>query len=664
MASAEALLQQAMRAYVAGDYPAAERFCGALLKTDPRAHAALHLQGLVDNRRGKAQRAARTLRKAIALAPREAAYHNNLGEVLRGAGDLPGSVASYRRAIELRPQYPEALSNLGIALMALGDVQAAEQALSTAIVMKPDLLNAHFNLGVLHAALGNRAKAEGAYRELLALDPANTDAWLNLGHLQEAGGELEEARRSYERAVHVDPGSARGHFSLGLMEQAQHRVGPAAGHLQRAVELDPQLGAAWTALGMLYSDSPGPEAVERAQGCFRRALALDARDADALLGLASVSLALGDREQAIVLARRALRSRPDDVGAWAELARARAFAAADDPELATMRGRLDAPDLDDESRAALGFALGKAYGELGDAAAAFSCMEVANRAVRKTSDYRVEDSRLFMQGLRRVFSPDRLARAAPIARGAFTPVLIVGMPRSGTSLVEQILASHPEVYGGGELNHLNELLRTRCNLREPGMESPADLACLEQMSDADFAALGQAYLTRLRAHSPDSPFITDKLPHNFLYLGMIRLGLPAARVIHCRRNAVDTCLSLYERSFLGYQPYAYDLRELGEYYRLYHALMASWGPVLGDFVLEVAYEELVRDQEGQTRRMLEFCGLDLDPRCLVFERTRRAVQTASMLQVRQPIYTSSIGRWQPFAPYLGPLLDALGSDLV
>jgi len=662
VASATALFQQAMRAYVAGDYPRAERLCGALLKAEPRAHAALHLQGLIDNRRGKTQRAARTLRKAIALAPKEAAYHNNLGEVLRAAGDLPGAVAAYRRAIEVKPQYPQALSNLGIALMAMGDSQAAEQALDMAVALQPDLLNARFNLGVLHSALGDRPKAEAAYRELLVVDPSHTDAWLNLGHLREAGGELDEARRCYERAVQLDSESALAHFSLARMDRAQYRMGPALGHLRRAVELDPKLGAAWTDLGVLYSLSPGPEAVERAQGCFRRALDLDPRDVEALVGLAGASLALGDRQQALALARRAVRTRPDHAGAWAELARARPFEAADDPDLLAMERRWDATDLSDEQRAALGFALAKAYSELGDAARAFSRMEVANRVVRKGYDYRLEDSRLFMEGLRRVFSPGRLARARPLVRGSLTPVLIVGMPRSGTTLVEQILASHPEVYGGGELNHLNDLVRTRCNLRGPGMESPDDLACLEQMSDADFAALGQAYLARLRAHSPDSPFITDKLPHNYLYLGMARLGLPEARVIHCRRNPVDTCFSLFERSFLGHQPYAYDLRELGEYYRMYQALMAFWVPLLGDFVLELAYEDLVQDQEGQTRRLLAFLGLDLDPRCLIFERTRRSVQTASMLQVRQPIYRSSIGRWRPFASYLRPLLDALGAE--
>ncbi len=657
------LFQQAMRAYVAGDYPTAERLCAAMLKSAPRSHQVLHLQGLIDNRRGKPQRAAKTIRRAIALAPREAAYHNNLGEVLRSDGDLAGAIAAYRRAIELRPGYPEALSNLGIAMMAQGHPDEAEKALSAAIALQPKLLNARFNLGVLYAARGDRARAEAVYRELLELDPANADAWVNLGHLQEPAGDRDGALLSYQRALHANPDLAQAHMDMARMERAQYRYESALAHLRRAVEIEPKRVEAWVGLGQLYTEVAAPDAVERAHECFRRALELDPGSADGLVGLAGAQLAQGERDQAIRAVRRALQREPGHIGAQAELARARTFDDPGDAELTAMRVRFDGVDVDDESRAALGFALGKAYTDLGDHATAFRYLEIANQAARKGYDYRVQDSRAFMDGLKRIFSEARMAQAPAPLRGELTPVFIVGMPRSGTTLVEQILASHPAVSAGDELNYLNDLVRARCDSRGPGMESLDDLACFERMSDEHFSAVGRGYLERLRTHDKGHGFVTDKLPHNFLYVGLIRLALPQARVIHCRRDPADTCLSLYERSFLGYQPYAYDLRELGEYYRLYHSLMGHWRQCVGDFMLEVRYEDLVHHQEAQTRRILEFCGLPFDPRCLAFERTRRAVQTASMLQVRQPIYASSIDRWRRFAPYLGPLLEALGGDL-
>jgi hypothetical protein len=231
------------------------------------------------------------------------------------------------------------------------------------------------------------------------------------------------------------------------------------------------------------------------------------------------------------------------------------------------------------------------------------------------------------------------------------------MPRSGTTLVEQILASHPQVHGAGELTALETILIDQLGARL----SPIDRARrLADLSAGDLAAMGGAYISRIRALAPGALRVTDKMPANFRFAGLIRLMLPNARIIHCRRDPVDTCLSCYARKFSRGQPYAYDLRELGLYYRAYDALMAHWRRLLPmDRLIEVRYEQVVGDLEGEARRMIAFLDLAWDDACLTFHRTRRPVRTASVNQVRQPLYRTSVARWRPYEKHLGPLLDAL-----
>jgi Sulfotransferase family len=236
-------------------------------------------------------------------------------------------------------------------------------------------------------------------------------------------------------------------------------------------------------------------------------------------------------------------------------------------------------------------------------------------------------------------------------------VFIVGMPRSGTSLVEQILASHPAVHGAGELPDFDRLATT-ATVANPAIALFPE--CIGRLTPAQLTAVGERYLARLRALAPEAQRVTDKMPINFRHLGLIRLALPQARIIHVRRDPVDTCLSCYSILFMGNQPHAYELGELGRYYHSYQRLMAHWRTVLPpDAMLEVDYEDVVADLEGQARRMVAYCGLDWDAACLSFHRTQRPVRTASAVQVRQPIYRDAIGRWRPAEVELRPLLDGL-----
>jgi len=312
--------------------------------------------------------------------------------------------------------------------------------------------------------------------------------------------------------------------------------------------------------------------------------------------------------------------------------------------------------VDVEGRSRLGFALGKAYEDLADDQKAFSFITEANRLKRSTYTYSTSDDAAFFSRIAASFDASLFTGLAHAGCVDERSVFIVGMPRSGTSLVEQILSSHPQVFGAGELTDLGRVIETLCQDRG------GYPAAVSRLQPGDLAVSGQAYVDQVRERAPDARRIIDKMPQNFLYVGMIRLLLPNARVIHCQREPMDTCFSIFKHGFLNLHSYAYDQQELGSYYWLYQQLMAHWRDVLPGFMYELNYEALVANQELETHRLLEYCGLSWDDACLSFHKTERVVRTASTTQVRRPIYTDSVKRWKRFEEGLAPLREALGSN--
>ncbi len=323
-----------------------------------------------------------------------------------------------------------------------------------------------------------------------------------------------------------------------------------------------------------------------------------------------------------------------------------------DPQIAAMEAllvRLTGPE-----RTELLFALAKAYEDLEEFDCAFTFLKEGNAARRATVTYDEPDELRALRDWQTVYS----AKAMGVKRGggcpSDVPVLIIGMPRSGTSLVEQILASHPLVFGAGERADFQESIAAEV----PGWEP----CHVPDLSADSLLRIGQRYIEKLTALAPDAHRIIDKLPGNFVWAGAVHLALPHARLIHIRRDPLDTCVSCYSKAFAGRLNYSYDLGELGRYYKAYEKLMAHWRSVLPpDVMLEVDYEALVDDLEGQAKRIVAFAGLDWDARCLEFHKTERRVHTASVFQVRQPLYKSSIGRWRHYETYLSVLREALAA---
>jgi tetratricopeptide (TPR) repeat protein len=373
---------------------------------------------------------------------------------------------------------------------------------------------------------------------------------------------------------------------------------------------------------------------------------------NALLGLGELDLARQAYEKAVDLAPRSGRY-------YRALLMTKRVAPGDKHLAAMEQLAADMPSLHPVEQAELHFALGKAYADLGQHERSFAHLLDGNAIKRRELVYDETRALNSLYRVRDVFTPDLLNTRRNAGVPSEVPIFIVGMARSGTTLMEQILASHPKVFGAGERQDFPDLAT--------GVQSPGDPRIfpevVEALSNRELHRLGETYLNAIVPLAPEAARITDKMPGNFAFAGLIHLALPNARIIHMRRDPIDTCLSCFSILFTKGQPHTYDLAELGRYYRAYEALMAHWRRVLpAGVMLEIHYEDLVANLEGRTREALTFCGLDWDDNCLAFHTTRRSIRTASAGQARRPVYDTSIGRWRPYEAFLQPLIRELERD--
>lgn len=538
------------------------------------------------------------------VSPQELACYQR-GNELFNAGRMQEAADSYQQALGIEPLRAATHYNLANALSRLGRTDEALDAYERALELRPQYPRALNNLGSALHRLGRLEEAIRAYRKALALEPDEADACNNLANALKDIGSLDEALSLYDRAISLSRGGGDRAVSKGI---------PGGGDRLLA----------------------------------NKALLL---------------MQMGDTVGASEAARAALAANPDSVPAWHIQSLLKTFTR-DDPDLATLErllARADELGMPVEERIRLHMTLGKAWLDAGEDERAFACLHEGNRLKRAMVHY---DARLTgerITALANTFTRELLQRFSGTSAGdpSEAPVFVVGMPRSGTSLVEQILASHPDVHGAGELGVLRQLVPGVSAL-ESDVCPPRYPEALARYSPADLARLGVEYVGRVCDPYPHKKRVVDKMPVNFLYAGLIHLILPNARIIHCCRDPVDTCLSCYMRTFTGDVGFSYDLSELGEYYRHYSSLMNHWRTLLpAERFLEVRYEDIVSNLEGEARRMVEFCGLPWDAACLSFHRTDRVVRTASATEVRRPIYRTSIGRWRPYARHLEPLLTAL-----
>jgi tetratricopeptide (TPR) repeat protein len=594
-----------------GDVPTAESVARALIDDYPHTQLALHAAGHALLSLGSLEMATTALEKALAVEVR-AEIANDLGVTLQRRGEIERAIGAYRTALAVRPAFVEANSNLAAALFLTGAYVDALTHAQIAYKQSPGAPGLATTLALIEGALG------GFDRTLERLDsfaPAATtdDPTALVARVY--------ALRRLERPADAEP------VALRLIELA-----PEAASFELLAICKRDLGQPGEALALLDT-----------------AIALSPNPAGPLAVAGETLLDMGDSAGARERFVRAAAANPDSVAVWVGLAQVTTFAPGD-AALETMERLLHAPALAmREERIMLLFALGRAHLGAGNDARAFDFYAEGNRLRRASIAYDVADDERRMRAIADAFDAATLTRlAAGSAEPA--PIVVMGMPRSGTSLVEQILASLPGVYGAGETPFLRETI-------EANAPYPALAASL---TPARVARMGAAYAAKLGERTPPGLRAVDKMPSNFLYAGLLHAMLPGARLVFVTRDPLDNGLSLYTMLFAGRQDFAYDLAEIARYYGAHARLVAHWKAVLPpDAYVEIRYEDLVTDFDATVARLVAFCGLPWDDAVRRFYETPRRVATASRIEVRQPLYRTSVGRAQRYAPYLERLSAAL-----
>ena len=600
--------------------------------------------------------------EAAGAAPAFATAGSLRPDHLTQAGTLTAAASPLQQVIRLRPGSPPpgtpppspiamrkeaaALRARATPLLKAGKYAEAIPLLHRAARLRPDDHDTLHDLGLALTRCQRFAEAIGALRRAAALRPKHAPTHFALGQALELQGSALTALASYERAVALTPRMAEAQARIGELLLTFSREGEAIEALQRAAS-----AAGDTTFGRLCR-ARSLWALNRADDAgstLRRTIALDPKNGEAHLMLGQILLEAGRFDEALTELDRAASLSPAEATVWHGLALAKKFTEADRPLLERILARLAMPGLLERGHMMLHFALGKVFDDLKDYAAAMHHFDAANQI--RVRQYGRLDRNLFVRPVDQLierFTPDFLAQHAALANGDEAPVLIIGMPRSGTTLTEQIISNHPRVVGAGEVIYWTQ-------------KAPQLLASFEpDQFDAAAKELADGYRELLHGIGPDAARVTDKVPFNFYWVGLVHLLLPNARFIHCRRHPIDTCLSIHTRFFQESWDFVSDRGDLVFYYRQYQRLMEHWRALLpADRLFEVDYEELTADPEPVTRRLIDFCGLEWSDACLRPEQNERVVRTASVWQARQPVYRSSVERWRNYEPWIGELKELL-----
>ncbi len=684
----EQAMQLANQHQQAGRLQEAEHLLRQILEHQPQHPFALHLLGIIAQQCGQPDLALDLIKQAIDIEGTVALFHGNYGEICRQQGRLDESIKHSQRAIKLDPGAAMIHSNLGIAWYDKEEWDRAEACQLKAIALDPNLSTALNNLGSICRDRKERDRAIEYYQQAIDADSNNPEPLNNLGTTLTEHDRAEASIEPLKKALVINPNYADACCNLGLSMNALERYDEAIGYFQKSLTLRNKYVLAHIGLANAYREKNEltaaetetlnalaiePDSIEvqtcagdvysamghdvEAREHFEYALQLEPENSHALMGIGHLEMEGGDMENAESHFRQALAVSDDALSARFHLAQVKKAETDDDNISALLEAYQQVDTLSDRKKITLNFALGKCFDDMKQPDKAFPYFMEGCRLKRSNINYDAgSNSAVFDRLIKRV-DADFIERLRGHGNDSATPIFVLGMPRSGTTLTEQIIASHPEVYGAGELYDLMEIAH-QGTAPEQSFEFPDNL---ENLTPEIAGQWADDYVQRLTARAPAARHITDKMPVNFMAAGLIHVLLPNARIIHVQRNPIDTCLSCFTRLFRHGQDQTYDLAELGLYYRNYIRTMDHWREILPDNAfLDLGYEELVADNENQARRLIAFCGLEWHNACLEFHKTKRSIRTASITQVRQPIYSSSVERWRHYEKHLGPLIEALG----
>jgi tetratricopeptide (TPR) repeat protein len=593
--------------------------------------------------------AVKSYEKAIEIEPKYAIAHNNLGIVFKELGQIYESINSYQKAIVFQPEFPEAYNNLGNALKENDHLDKAISSYEKAISLAPNFSDAYNNIGII---LSNQGKADEAikfYKKALDIEPNYSEFHNNLGNALKENGQLDEAIMSYKAAITNQFDYADAHYNLGLILHRLQRLDGAVSSYKTAITFEPDYADAHYNLGILFHDTGR---LEMAIESIKTAIKINPENADTHKYLGNTFQSNGQIDEAIKCYEKALSINPFHADAHRNLSTIKNYSHGDD-QITLMEEILQDGSLTKSDQIYLDFALAKANEDLEKKDDLFKVLNEGNRLRQEELNYSLKKDLDEHSNLKKLINinPSNSNKSVSFKPSKIQPIFIVGMPRSGTSLVEQIISSHQKTYGAGELSTLNNLIMPIVN------------DCIIQdkkVSDDDYLKIRNEYLGHISRLNAPETIITDKMPTNFRYIGFILKAFPEAKIINLNRDSRAVCWSIYKSFFPGKGlGWAFNMEDLAGYYNSYSDLMSFWHQLFPKKIYDICYEDLTINQEPETRKLLEYCELDWDDNCLNFHTNKRAVKTTSSLQVRKKMYQGSSEVWKKYESYLKPLISNL-----
>jgi len=609
--------------------------------------AALSYMALHHYRKGQLQQAQDVCQR-ILRKQRRADAILILGMIAHEQKDFEVAVERYRQFLDIEPDHAQTHYNLGLVLNQLGRTELAVEHLNKTITIDANNAAAHGQLGDAYTILQRWEEAARAYQQVLAIQAQDVITTIKLGNVFLAAQLLTKAISLYEQALTILPDNALLHRHLGASLHRMGQTQKAVRCFQQALKLRPGYVGARIDLALVLRQLGRPE---EALVQLEEAIDLKPDDVDAHISLALTFRQLGQTEHAIERLERFLSVRPTCGSAYYHISMM-------DPReelIPAVKKIVSDPELPTGDAINCHFALGNCFDRSKSFDRAFSHYLKANTLERKTFAYDPRENIQVFDRLIEVYSERFFQDKHQFGSSSQLPVFIVGLPRSGTTLVEQIVSTHPEVHGAGEIEAFSGV---NLSIAQQFDDADPPPECMSNIDGTMAEKYSARYLQELELHCPTAARITDKLPGNFVRIGLIKTLFPDARIVHCQRNPLDNCISLFFHHFTALRC-SFELTELGQYYLDYQRLMSHWQDLFAGGIFDLKYEELVTDQERVSKQLIDYLDLEWDERCLDFHKNERVVMSPSNIQVRRPMYENSIDRWKPYEKHLGPLIEVL-----
>ena len=597
--------------------------------------------------------AVRCYEKTLDLKPDFAELHNNLGVVLQELGQSDNAIYHLEKSLAIRPEFKEAHNNLGNILKAVSKFDEAVESYRKAINIEPNYLEAQSNLGATYHQLNNWSNAEKHYKKAISIEPNQSEIQYNLGLVLQSVGKFDESILRYQDAIKIKPDYAEAHNNLGISLKEQGQIDKAIKSFENALEINPEYAESYNNIGNACMELGE---VNQAIQNYKLALTINENHAEANNNLGLSLISLGERKAAITYFKKAIEINPKYASAFHNLSTVKKFTLKDNNYILQMQLLLSDPNTIDIDRTYLSFAMAKVFEDLDNKEKFFKYLNQGNALRKKELNYSINNDKEKHKLIKKLFthSKKNSKNKFSIDNSIHSPIFIVGMPRSGTSLVEQILASHNNVYGAGELTFVGEyVLSILEQIKDGGVQ---------EFNNVSFSEMRNYYLDAISKLNFSEKSITDKMPLNFEYIGFLLSAFPEAKIINLNRDARATCWSIYKYFFSDKgNGYAYDMSDLASFYGLYIDIMSFWHDLYPGKIYDLPYEQLTINQEAETKKLLDFCNLEWDKNCMSFYENKRPVQTKSAIQVRQKIYQGSSDSWKKYESLLQPLLIQLPS---